>query len=131
MNRKDIVILLLAMLCCPCFARATASKPRRPNAFEAIISNDNPYTYLYGAAVSGEYVGKSDNFGLNIRFQPVHTFALFTQDVLFCGDVAGEFNGKRGPIVVTYGTRSPRTIDGVGCHTLVSVDEVKEKELPR
>jgi hypothetical protein len=112
-------------------AHGSTSAPKHDNSFGAVISNDNPYTYMYGSLVSGAYVGTDKNIGLNIRFQPAHTFAMFTQELLFCGDVASEFKDMRGPLVVTYRTRALRTIEGIGCHTLVSVDKVESKGFPQ
>lgn len=89
---------------------------------------DNPYTYKVGDitdAVSVQY-GK----GLVLRIQPAYTYSLFTEDILFCGVPLGLFQGKTNPMVLTYKTQASRMINGVGCHELIHVDQIKTKELP-
>ncbi len=103
---------------------ATSSK--HDNAIGSIQYFDNPNIYQVGKAVGLAYVGQSKAF--TVRIQPLATYSLFTEDVLLC-EGAELFAGKENPLVLTYRRQASRLIDGVGCHTLVRVDEMKKKEL--
>lgn len=41
-------------------------------------------------------------YATNITFQPRYAAESFTENVLFCGNWAEQFNGVEGPVVVTY-----------------------------
>jgi hypothetical protein len=89
---------------------------------------ENPYTYKVGTATM---VGTPDG-AFVVRIQPLGTFSLFTEDILFC-DYKGVFESgmlanKHNPLVLTYHTRALRLVQGIGCHTLVRVDEMKTQE---
>lgn len=96
----------------------------RPNTLGASQIYTNPYTYLLALPIDGQILeGKYTN----IRFQPYATANLYDESVLFCGDVADMFNGKHGPVVVTYRTQASRLYKGSACHALLSVFEVTVK----
>jgi hypothetical protein len=101
---------------------ADIKPPNRPNSVGVDETYQNPNTYLLALPVDGQIL---DGRFTNIRFQPYATAALFDQTVLFCGDVTEQFDGKRGPVVLTYLTQASGMYQGVGCHTLLSVFEVK------
>lgn len=105
------------------FAHGAVGK-KHENSLGVIQYQNNPYTYLEASLVSGATIDS----GVNLRFQPRGTYGIFTQDILFCDydSVAEKFQGKRGLLVITYETVAHRMIQEVGCHTLRSVDEVKE-----
>jgi hypothetical protein len=107
------VVLIVAGLASPA--------KERPNSLGAPQFFDNPYTYLFGLPIEGKYVDGN----LNLRVQPYATAELFDVSVLFCGDVAVAFEGRKGPLVITYRTQAGRMVQGIGCHELVSVFEVK------
>ena len=85
---------------------------------------DNPYTYKVGK-VQG--VGTPDT-AIVLRVQPLATYSLFTEDILFCDreKVMRMFVGKRNPFILTYKTQASRLIQGIGCHDLVRVDEMRD-----
>ena len=90
-------------------------------------SAENPYTYKVGSvAVSG-----MPDDAIVLRIQPLATFNLFTEDILICNrrDITGMFEGKHNPLVLTYRTQASRLVQGIGCHTLVRVDEMKTQEV--
>jgi hypothetical protein len=65
-----------------------------------------------------------------VRIQPLATYSLFTEDILLCGVPADKFIGKSNPLVLTYKTKASRLVQGIGCHDLVRVDEMKTPEQP-
>ena len=83
---------------------------------------DNPYTYKAGSVVNAEYV----DGGVVIRVQPLGTYELFTEDILFCGEILGRFSGKHNPLLLTYKIKASHLVQGIGCHDLVRVDELQE-----
>lgn len=128
------VILALVFLVFVAFAitfghAATTSKSRS-NSLGVEEVYTNPNTYLFALPVDGVTMrGKNDSdLYTNIRFQPYNTMSLYTESVLFCGAVGDQFNGKRGPLVVTYETRAHKTYRGIACHELESVFEVLSQE---
>lgn len=87
----------------------------------------NPNIYLLASIAKGNVIqDEKGQFFTSIVFQPYNTFALFTQKVLFCGDVSDDFNGKSGALVVTYDRIAHTSTQHVGCHELRSVFQVKE-----
>ena len=89
----------------------------------------NPYIYLYGSIASGQLFKDGDRVFTVIVFQPSHTFQLYVEEVIFCGNASAAFNGEAGkPLVVTYERVAHTRTNGTGCHVLESVDEVKSKE---
>ena len=114
-----LVFLFVAALLIVTGSASTAKV--RSNSLGAPQFFDNPYTYLFGLPIEGKYVDGN----LNLRVQPYATAELFDESVLFCGDVAVAFEGRKGPLVITYRTQAGRMVQGIGCHELVSVFEVK------
>lgn len=91
------------------------------------VYTENPYTYKVGTVGNVDFV----EGGIVIRVQPLATYSLFTEDILLCGrleELAKMFEGKRNPLVLTYRTRASHTVEGIGCHTLVRVDELKGQQ---
>lgn len=108
------------------FAHGAVSK-KHDNSLGVVQYQNNPFTYFEGSLVSGATIDSA----VNLRFSPRQTYGLFTQDILFCDydNVAEKFAGKKGLVVLSYETVAHRTIQGIGCHSLRSVDEVKEDKL--
>lgn len=122
---RPTVVLILLILCVMGFG-ASAHCARTtlpiPHADTVAQFQQNPYVYLYGEIISGEVMHMEHETFTSISFQP--GFTLLNEKVLFCGNQAKAFNGKMGPIVVTYSRKAPFMSRGVGCHELESVDEV-------
>jgi hypothetical protein len=132
---KEIVLFLLgllvlfAFLCWPLFLHADTTS-RHKNATGAVIEYSNPNIYLTGSVISGALIESGDKRFLNIRFQPSHTFSLYTEEVLFCDaeSVIKKFTGKSNPVVVTYERLAHDSVQSIGCHVLVGVSEVKSEK---
>ena len=118
-----ILFLLSVMTALTNFAHGAISK-KHDNSLGVIQYQSNPLTYFEGSLVSGAVIDR----GVNLRFQPRGVYSLFTQEILLCDydNVTEKFEGKRGLLVLTYETVAHRSIEGIGCHRLVGVDEVKE-----
>jgi hypothetical protein len=104
---------------------ATTSTQKRPNAIGSISYTENPFTYKAGTLSA---VGLVDD-GIVLRIQPLATYSLFTEDILFCNRaaVAEKFAGKANPMLITYKTRASRLVRGIGCHDLIRVDNLEGK----
>ena len=107
-------------------AKETAKN--RQNSLDVNEVYTNPNTYLFGAIVDGAIIrgDRDGEFYTSIRVQPYHTAALYDENVLFCGNVGDEFNGKSRVVVLTYETRAHTLFKGIACHELTSVFEVQE-----
>lgn len=100
---------------------------KQKNSFGAVIDYSNPNVYIFGAVADGAvFKDEHQKVLTNVRFQPYNTFALYTESVLFCGDVSNLF--YHGAIVVTYKRRAHEASGGIGCHELVSVNKVEDKK---
>jgi hypothetical protein len=115
---------LIMLLAVACSANATATNNRQ-NTFGAVIESKNTNTYLFAVPIAGQIIEHDEEVVTNVRFQPYGTPALYDETVLFCGDVSGYFAGKSGPLVITYHTIAHRLFQGVACHDIVSVFEVR------
>ena len=102
-----------------------ASQKNRSNAFGAVIYQRNPNSYLAGSVT--EVFDIENEKGLVVRVQPISTYAQFTDDILFCGFPVDMLQGKENPMVLVWETTAHRTVNGVGCHRLVSVQEIKSR----
>jgi hypothetical protein len=125
---KTIVVILLVLLCVVWAKCATTSGSKHENSLGVPMFQDNPYTYKAGTVI--DVIGIKNGKGMVIRLQPTRTYALFTEDILFCDFPIDMFQGMMNPILLTYKTQDSRSIDGIGCHELVQVDQIKSKELP-
>lgn len=101
-----------------------STQSARPNTLGAPQTVNNPWTYLLALPVDGQiFEGKYTN----IRLAPYGAPDLYDQSILFCGNIAYEFNGKTGVVVVVYRTQGSRLYRGTACHELLSVFEVQER----
>jgi len=115
----------LILLC----SMAFASVGKKHDNTLGYVQNDNPYTYVAGAITDAALV--EEGKGVTLRVQPLATYQLFTEDILFCPENMNLFENKSNPMLLTYETVAHRSVGGIGCHHLVRVDEiVPRKELP-
>ncbi len=84
----------------------------------------NPYRYLLALPIDGQILESKYTV---IRFQPYATPEIYDETLLFCGDVTPMFEGKRGPMVITYRVRASQMYKGIACHDLINVFEVSAK----
>jgi hypothetical protein len=115
---KHLLLLLMLAGC------ALAAVPKHHNSLGTVSYESNPYTYRAGAVVTGFDIDEGK--GLVIRIQPIGTYNLFSEDILFCGNPIDKLEGLHNPILLTYATLAHRTVRGVGCHELLRADEVKD-----
>lgn len=130
-----VVILFWAMVfyvsCGKAHARTTSMQP---NATGALVYTENPFTYVVGEIIGGDVVVSGNDIAISVRLHPYGTYMLFDQSVLFCGRESALFllDGtnrlKPGWLAFTYRRAASRTVEGVGCHTLMAVDPLKEKQ---
>lgn len=121
-----IGIALVAFVALIAQAHCTATKTQHSNSIGNLMYTDNPFTYKAGAVTNVAFA--SDGKGLVIRIQPIGTYSLFTEELLFCGDSVDMFLNQDNPMVLTYRTKASHMIEGVGCHELVNVSTIKPKE---
>jgi hypothetical protein len=120
-------LLVLAMILL-CFGLAHAdTTSKHTNVTGAVIAYENPNIYLQGRVVSGALIESGDKRYLNIRFQPSHTFELYTEEVLLCNaeTTIEKFTGKSNPVVLTYERVAHESVQSIGCHVLIGVSEIK------
>lgn len=106
---------------------ASAGTKGRPKASEPSIdiAYENPYMYSVGVITAAVIVGQHRKITV-IRVAPMYNFFLYTEEIAFCGDVGEVFYGTGKKIsVITYNRVAHEAFEGVGCHTLKAVDEVK------
>ena len=115
---------ILLTLVFACYADATTTNNRQ-NTLGAVIESKNMNTYLFAVPIAGQIIEHDEEVVTNVRFQPYGTPALYDESVLFCGDVSGYFAGKSGPLVITYHTIAHHLFQGIACHDIVSVFEVR------
>jgi hypothetical protein len=106
------------------------------NSLGVVISQENPFTYRAGSVITVFDV--EEGKGYVIRIQPYKTYLSFFEDILVCGehiDAGGQisdaidmFDQKQNPLMLVYRIRASRTVEGVGCHELVGVNEIKVKK---
>ena len=122
-----IVILLVLIFCFGpglMLSHGSTTKANRPNSLGISEIYTNTNEYLFAQPIDGQILESEEDRATNVRFQPYNTPALYDESVLFCGQVADFFQGKTGPLVVTYDRIAHRRFHGVACHDLISVFSV-------
>ena len=120
---KYLVFVLIILAAFVASGRCAVSKKPNGNSLGVVQYQNNPLTYKEGNIVEAAYV--SSDKAVVIRIQPRGTYGLFTEDILLCSGAAAKLNGKSNPLVISYQTQSHHLVEGVGCHELMYVDEVK------
>ncbi len=106
---------------------ATVSTQKHDNSLGVVMYDKNPNIYEAGEILDYTIIGKNE--ALNLRVQPLATYALYSDEILFCGVPADKLDGHENPMVLIYERVSHRMIDGIGCHELVSVKDIKGEKL--
>jgi hypothetical protein len=126
---RIILAIMFGLMLSFFVALAHGTTSGRRNTFGAVIFDHNPNQYMYGSIAGGNVIGDNeDHLFTNVRFQPSHTFMLYNETILFCGNQADKFANMGGPIVVTYRSVSHQMYKGIACHDLISVDRVESKD---
>jgi hypothetical protein len=118
-----IVAFILAV---SAMGNATTTSQHR-NSLGVVMYTINPNIYEAGSIVNYAIIGKSE--GLVIRVQPIATYALYTDEILLCGVPADKIDGHQNPMVLIYERRSHKLVDGLGCHELVRVADIKAEKI--
>ena len=123
-------LILLAALALAVNLESSTLPSNRQNNLGVDQVYSNPNVYLFGV-ISCHGDGdcsilrdSKDRQYTNLKFQPYNTMELYEEPVLFCGNVAGDFQGKQGPLVITYRRQATLNYKGIGCHELYGVFEV-------
>jgi hypothetical protein len=116
------ILLVLMLMFWPLFLHATTTA-KHDNSIGVVQYNTNPNLYVVGAV--SEIFSIDDDKGIVVRIQPAGTYYLFTEDLLLCGYPVDRFVGKANPVVLTYEVQAHKMIEGVGCHRLINVQEIK------
>jgi len=121
-----VLFAIVMFFCGAILAHGSTSNPRinRPNSLGISESYQNSNEYLFAQPIDGQILEYEEDHATNVRFSPYNTPALYDESVLFCGMVADFFQGKTGPLVVTYDKIAHRRFNGVACHDLRSVFQV-------
>lgn len=105
-----------------------ATTSSKKNAFGTMSYEQNPLMYLAGSlSQSGDAVSQVEG-NLNLRINPLGTYMLYDESILFCGRPIDKFQGIEEPFVLTYERVAHRMVDGVGCHELIRVDHLVGKK---
>ena len=103
-----------------------AIQTHKQNSLGVVISQENPYTYKVGSIVAAFDINEGK--GMVVRIQPSKTYLTFFEDILLCGSPVDMLNGKHNPLALIYKTVDSRMIDGIGCHELLGVSEIKTEK---
>jgi len=118
---KYLGVLILFLCFVVVMMRCSTTSGNRPNSLGVNETYQNIYAYLLALPVDGQVLeGKVTS----IRFKPFGAPALYDEDLLFCKDVMGMFDGKTGPVVVIYEKQAHSMYHGLACHELRNVFEV-------
>ena len=98
---------------------------RHENSLGIPMYTSNPLMYQMGNITEASDVEGS----LNLRFKPFGTYVLYDENLLICGMPLSLFRDKEGVVVLTYGRVAHRTVEGVGCHNLKSVNRVYDENV--
>ena len=107
---------------------ATSAPKRGDNSLGVVVSQDNPYMYNMGAVRRGVIMNYGDRDFTSIEFAPVGGRLIFPENILFCGNHEQELYDlaqAHKVIVLMYERESHLQLQGIGCHELVGVYEVK------
>jgi hypothetical protein len=117
------VAVMLALAIALCIQGHATTTSSRKNSLGVLAYERNPYVYVAGDA--GEVFDIDNGAAINIRVNPIGTYQGFTEDLLFCGTKELElFQGKHNPIVLVFGAVAHRTVEGIGCHQLLRVEQI-------
>lgn len=128
---KPTLCLIILILCIVLFGATGHCSTNLPGIHPdgVVAFQQNPYIYLYGQITGGQVVRQNHVEFTWLTFQPAYT--ILQQSVLFCGNQSKDFNGKLGPLVVTYARRGTGDMyNGMACHELESVAPVPTSDTP-
>jgi hypothetical protein len=125
-QERQVIYVVLVMMLLVIAGKCAVSKPHS-NSIGVPMYNTNPLMYTAGSlANTADSVSNVDG-NLNLRIKPLGTYMLYDEQILFCGLPMEKFQGITEPFVLAYERQAHRTVQGVGCHNLISVESLKEK----
>jgi hypothetical protein len=136
--KKVVCILCIIAILFLCLAglfigtgHAATTSSKKKNAFGAVTITSDPNVTLVASLLGGEvHMDNDGRLGYNLRLHPRHTYGLFDESVMFCGDVRGMLENKSTTFLAyTYRKAASRLIDGVPCHQLIGIDEVPNERI--
>lgn len=120
--------LLLGFILMVVLSGHCAVGTRHANSLGVPMYTSNPLAYLAGSIATNQDAVSNVDGNLNVRMSPLGTYMLYDESVLLCGLPMDKFQGITEPFVLTYERVARRTVQGIGCHVLISVDSLKPKE---
>src|SRR5260370_9966678 len=126
---RDVAIvvlmgLLAALLACPLnFAHASTTS-KTQNSLGTVSYDTNPLMYTAGFLTKTSDAVTEVDGNLNLRINPLGTYMLFDEAILFCGMPIEKFRGVEEPFVLTYERQAHRTVQAIGCPNLLTVNHV-------
>lgn len=115
---KKVALLILALVT----LGIAETAPNRPNNLGVSEVYTNTNAYILALPLDGQVL---EGAVTNIRLQPYGTPQLYDENLLLCGDVTEQFNGKSGVLVLVYDKVSHRLFRNVPCHDLKGVFETR------
>lgn len=123
-----LIVLIMALSGSELAHGATSAPKRGDNGLGVVISSDNPYMYNMGVVAHGAIM--RDDRGrdyTSIDFAPYGRPMIFPEGILLCGNQAKPLMEHQLKVVVlTYERQAHTMYQGIGCHELVSINEVTE-----
>jgi hypothetical protein len=119
-------LIVLVVMIAATLGHATTTSQHR-NSLGVVMYEQNPNVYEAGEVVN--YVILDHNKGLVLRVQPLAAYALYTDEILFCGVPADKLDGHENPMVLVYEKVAHKMVEGVGCHELVTVRDIKGEKM--
>ena len=119
-------ILILLVTCGPAHGAVTT---RHENSLGIPMYVSNPLMYMAGSLATNQDAVSTVDGNLNVRINPLGTYMLYDESVLFCGLPVDKFQGVTEPFVMAYERVARRTVQGVGCHALISVHSLKTEKM--
>ena len=99
---------------------------KHPNSLGTVSYDRNPLMY---EAVNHIVEASNVDGNLNLRVNAVGTYMLYSDDIiLLCGIPTDKFTGVDEPFVLVYERQSHRSVQGVGCHTLINAYSIVPKK---
>lgn len=109
-----LVLLLLAV-------SSVANPTSGHNSLGVVPYQDNPLEYRYGRVTKVDFPEQNGFVITNLAFQPVGTYATFTEQVPLCGDQRSLLDFTTGDVVlITMSKRMTRRY----CHDLLRIDVI-------
>jgi hypothetical protein len=123
-----IVLSIAIVLGLSTLGHCRVASKNDPNATGFIPYTQRPIQYLEGSIIEGNIHNEGTDVHprllTTLRIQPTGTFALFTEDYTFCGNIKKDVDGKVGTVVFAFSS----VMHHSDCYDLYSIHTVKSEE---